>query len=113
MTNEEIEAGIVEILKSHGLPVSIAATSQAREHAKRVAGFYRSVARKLDALTTGATTPTGRAEGFWWARRSDWETVEVVDGSVYYLGQEGSSDLDYATEHEIREWGEYLGKGPR
>lgn len=51
MTNEEIEAGIVEILKSHGLPVSIAATSQAREHAKRVAGFYRSVARKLDALT--------------------------------------------------------------
>ena len=58
MTNEEIEAGIIKILRNHGLPVSTAATSQAREHAQRVARFYRSVAHELDALTAEESSET-------------------------------------------------------
>lgn len=116
MTNEEIEAGIVEILKSHGLPVSTAATSQAREHAKRIAGFYRSVARKLDALTADATPSIERAEGFWWVRErgaEGWTVGEVrfqERGLIVLFPGESRFMLE---SNPRLEWDEYIGKGPR
>lgn len=117
-TNEEIEAGIIEILKSHGLPVSTAATSQAREHAKRVAGFYRSVARKLDALTADATPSTERAEGFWWVRvvgRAEWVAAEVERRyeRMDMLQVRCPGVAEPVLVHDVVEWDEYIGKGPR
>ena len=62
---------------------------------------------------------TERAEGFWWVRYGgDWTVVLVEPHyskkwqQVRYPGVEEASDMAYAEQHEIREWGPYLGKEP-